>query len=71
MKKLFVIFISFLSSMTAQAQNNDWSQLLKSYLDIEDALVASNLSDAKSAMAKMQKEADAEKYRPPCAGRPE
>lgn len=57
MKKLFVIFISFLGVMTAQAQSNDWNQLLKSYLDIEDALVASNVNDAKTAMAKMQKEA--------------
>lgn len=49
--------MSFLGIMTAQAQSNDWNQMLKSYLDLEDALVASNMNDAKNAMSKMQKEA--------------
>ncbi|MCG2611613.1 DUF3347 domain-containing protein [Flavobacterium sp. SM15] len=57
MKKLFVLLMSCLGFMTTQAQSNDWNHMLKSYLDIEDALVASNLNDAKSAMSQMQKEA--------------
>lgn len=56
MKSFFLILMSWIGLMSAQAQNKDWNQLLKNYLEVEDALVASNLTDAKNAIAKMQKE---------------
>lgn len=56
MKTLFVLLLSCLG-LTVQAQTKDWNQMLSNYLELEDALVASNLADAKTAMGKMQKEA--------------
>lgn len=56
MKTLFLILMSWVGLISTQAQNKDWNQLLKEYLTLEDALVASNPDEAKEAIAKMQKE---------------
>lgn len=56
MKILFLILMSWIGLMSAQAQNKDWNQLLNDYLKLEDALVASNPDEAKEAITKMQKE---------------
>ncbi|ESU27008.1 hypothetical protein FLJC2902T_23490 [Flavobacterium limnosediminis JC2902] len=56
MKTLFLILMSWAGMVTTQAQSKDWNQLLKDYLVLEDALVASNVNDAKDAMGRMQKE---------------
>lgn len=56
MKTVFLILMSWVGMTAAQAQSNDWNQLLKDYLVLEDALVGSNATDAKEAVAKMQKE---------------
>lgn len=56
MKTLFILLLSWAGLMTAQAQTNNWKQLLSDYLTVEDALFASNVGDAKNAIGKMQKE---------------
>jgi len=56
MKTFFLILMSWVGLMSAQAQNKDWNQLLNNYLAAEDALVASNPTDAKDAIANMKKE---------------
>ncbi|MGX7666327.1 DUF3347 domain-containing protein [Flavobacterium pedocola] len=56
MKTLFAIVLSCLGLMTAQAQSKEWNEVLKNYLSMEDALVASNPGDAKNAMDKMHKD---------------
>ncbi|MEW5677130.1 DUF3347 domain-containing protein [Flavobacterium enshiense] len=55
MKTLFFEIISLGAIMTAQAQQNEWATVLDHYLVMENALVASNPEDAKTAMEKMHK----------------
>ncbi|ESU22853.1 hypothetical protein FEDK69T_17560 [Flavobacterium enshiense DK69] len=56
MKTLFIILMSWAGIMTTQAQSKEWDQLLKDYLAVEDALVASNVGNAKDALIQMQKD---------------
>lgn len=56
MKKLFVMLLGCLGVMTVQAQSKEWNDVLKNYLSMEDALVASNAGDAKNAMDTMRKD---------------
>ena len=56
MKTLFLIILSGLNFLTLQAQNQIWTPILNDYLTLEDALVASNTSEAKKALAKFEQD---------------
>lgn len=67
MKTLFIILMSWAGIMTTQAQDKEWNQLLKDYLAVEDALVASNSDNAKEALKQMQ--TDVQALQPAIAGK--
>jgi Cu(I)/Ag(I) efflux system membrane fusion protein len=60
--------MSWAGLLTTQAQDKEYSQLLKDYLKLEDALVASNAGNAKEALKQMQK--DVQDLQPVTAGKP-
>ena len=67
MKTLFIILMSWAGIMTTQAQDKEWNRLLKDYLAVEDALVASNVGNAKDALKQMQN--DIQELQPVTAGK--
>ncbi|HSD13175.1 MAG TPA: DUF3347 domain-containing protein [Flavobacterium sp.] len=67
MKTFFLILMGWAGLLTAQAQDKEWSQLLKDYLKLEDALVESNAGNAKEALLQMQK--DVQDLQPVTAGK--
>jgi Cu(I)/Ag(I) efflux system membrane fusion protein len=48
--------MSWIGLTAMQGQSKEWNQLLKDYLAVEDALVASNVANAKDALVQMQKD---------------